>query len=264
MDKQIKYKVAGRSDKAAPAIKRIREGRFMVAAASADIKSDKTSDASRPFDVDGPSRYDRPLSASTSGDAAGACSLPDGRLAFILSDGMGKGMKAAAESQAVVKELRKLLKKGIQPSRAIKIVNKTLIDNDLKKEAFATLDLTIIDRNHGHACFYKMGASSSFLVRNRQVKRIQHAALPVGMVRRIKASQIKIKLLPGDTLIIVSDGITDADRQDLEAKWLQEYLTNISKNIDPKTLAGEIAGIAQSKYKSRQTDDITVLAIQIR
>ncbi|MFR2965352.1 MAG: hypothetical protein ACLTK0_02530 [Anaerovoracaceae bacterium] len=32
-----------------------------------------------------------------SGDAAVSCRLPDGSLAFILSDGMGKGMKAAAE-----------------------------------------------------------------------------------------------------------------------------------------------------------------------
>ena len=38
--------------------------------------------------------------AGASGDAAGACRLPDGSLAFILSDGMGKGMKAPAESES--------------------------------------------------------------------------------------------------------------------------------------------------------------------
>ena len=48
--------------------------------------------------------------AGDSGDAAVACRLPDGSLAFILSDGMGKGMKAAAESRIVINRLRKLLK----------------------------------------------------------------------------------------------------------------------------------------------------------
>ena len=245
---------------------KIREGRFMVASAAS---TSGVREAAGPGNTSGTREAAGP--EHISGDAACACSLPDGRLAFILSDGMGKGMKAAAESQAVIVGLRKHLKNGIPPSKAIKLVNKSLIDYGGKqaeigteKESFATVDLTIIDKGTGLARFYKMGAVSSFLLRDKQVKKIEHAALPVGVVQRIKASQIKIKLKQNDTLVIVSDGITEADKRDLETKWLEEYLTNTPKDMGPKVMASEIANLAQLKYSNREKDDITVFVIQIK
>lgn len=261
---------------------KIKEGRFMVAGTSADNKiveasgpqgasgsnqsagtsgpqgasgSNQTASTSGPQDASG----DKPCHKQASGDAACAFSLPAGRLAFILSDGMGKGMKAAAESKAVVTELKRLLKKDVAPARAIKLVNKKLITS---KEMFATVDLTVIDKQKKTASFYKMGAASSFLLRNGQVKKIEQAALPIGIVKRVKASQTKIKLRSKDLLIIVSDGITEADRRDIETRWLQEYLTQ-NADIEPTEMAGEIAKIAQSKYKTRERDDITVIVIRI-
>lgn len=216
---------------------KIKEGRFQVSAAASDQM-----------------KYE-------SGDSVLTCNLPDGKLAIILSDGMGKGLSAKHESQAVVKELRKLLKKGVQPSRAIKIVNKRLVGTE---ESFATVDLTIIDKCTGIASLYKMGATTSFLLSDNKVKKLEQAALPVGMIKRVKASQLKVKLYKGDTFIVVSDGITEADKGDLKAMWLEDYLTEVPKNIGPKTMANEIASIAQSKYRNREKDDITVIVIQIK
>ncbi len=221
-------------DNANHVIKKISEGRFMVASAA----------------------------AGASGDAACACSLPGGRLAFILSDGMGKGMKAAAESQAVVANLKRLLKKGVAPSKAIKLVNKELLKNG-DSEIFATVDLIIIDKETGDSRFYKMGAATSFLLRDKNIKRIEHAALPIGMIGRISACQLKMKLVPGDTIIMVSDGITEADREDLEADWLQKYLGQIPCAKGPRILAGEIVSLAQEKYDERQKDDLTAVVIRI-
>lgn len=220
--------------KSAYKINKVSQGRFMVASAA----------------------------AGTSGDAACACSLPDGRLAFILSDGMGSGMNAAAESQAVVTMLRGLLKKGLSPARAIKVVNKGLLE-DRSKEMFATIDLIIVDKVSGMASIYKMGAATSFLLREGQVKKLERAALPVGMLRSVKTSQMKLKLKPGDAMIMVSDGVTDADRRDLSAKWLQQYLKCLPQDIGPRVLAGEIVSLAQQRYLNREKDDLTALVIRV-
>ena len=218
-------------------INKVSEGRFMVAAASAGV----------------------------SGDAAGAFSLPDGRLAFILSDGMGKGMKAAAESRAVMATMKKLLKEGITPSRAIKLVNKQLIkDRPYVEDMFATVDMTIIDKKKAVAHLYKMGAATSFLLRENVVKKIDRAALPVGMIGKISACQIKINLRPGDILIMVSDGITEADRGDLGATWLSDYLKQVSCNVGPRIMAGNIVAMAQERYGRREKDDLTAVVIQIK
>ncbi|MBR5516929.1 MAG: SpoIIE family protein phosphatase [Firmicutes bacterium] len=206
--------------------------------------------------------------AATSGDAAGACILPDGRMAFILSDGMGKGMKAAAESQAVVRGLSRLLKKGVAPSRAIKIVNRELIGENCwtssRGEMFATVDLLLVDKERGRAHFYKMGAATSYIVRNQSVKKVEQAALPIGIVNKVRARQMAIKLFPGDVLVMVSDGITEADRSDLEAKWLQDYLADVKRGAGPRVMASKIAKLAESKYFATQKDDISVIVIQIK
>ena len=163
-----------------------------------------------------------------SGDTVISSGLPDGSLALILSDGMGKGIRAAAESRAVARRLRKNLKSGMKPAFAIKEVNRYMLACEEAQnqeqsvhcssaaageaECFATVDLLIIDRNAAKAKFYKMGAASSFLLRNGKVKKFEQAALPIGIIPEIRLNHIAVRLKAGDIVVMVSDGITEAAR----------------------------------------------------
>lgn len=201
--------------------------------------------------------------AGDSGDTAVSCRLPDGSLAFILSDGMGNGMKAAAESQAVINKLRKLLKDGVSVAHAIKEVNRSMIEQSGQDYSFATLDLTIIDKKTGRAKFYKMGAALSFVVRGNNIRRIEQPALPVGIIPKLKLTHVTAKLRPGDTLVMVSDGITEADRSDLSVHWLEEYLLKNVHSMGPRILAGKIVEEARYRYCSREPDDLTAVVVKI-
>ena len=239
--------------------------------------------------------------AEISGDAVISCGLPGGSRALILSDGMGKGIKAAAGSRLVVRRLRKNLKEGMSVARAIKEVNRYMIEQALRLyqkekscdtgvcEEFATVDLTIIDQLTCRARFYKMGAATSFLVRDGKVRRIAREALPIGIIPSLKLTHISARLKAGDIIVMVSDGITEADRNDMEAWWLEEYLSNFvetatkefrpeaatkefrqaaevkerSAAISPRQLASEILAMASSRYGERERDDLTVAAVII-
>ena len=72
--------------------------------------------------------YAAAAAAGISGDAAASCGLPGGSRALILSDGMGKGIKAAAGSRLVVTRLRRNLKAGMPVAKAIKEVNRYMIE----------------------------------------------------------------------------------------------------------------------------------------
>lgn len=146
-----------------------------------------------------------------SGDTAISSGLPDGSLALILSDGMGKGIRAAALSRSVASRLRKNLKGGMAPAHAIKEVNAYMLSHG-ESENFATVDLLIIDRTTEKAKFYKMGAATSFVLREGRVKMLEKAALPVGIVPKVRSTQISEQLRHGDIVIMVSDGITEAAR----------------------------------------------------
>ena len=212
--------------------------------------------------------------AEISGDAVISCGLPGGSRALILSDGMGKGINAAAGSRLVVRRLRRNLKEGMPVARAIKEVNRYMIEQAVRED-FATADLTIIDPVSCRAKFYKMGAAISFLVSRGKVRRICGEALPVGIIPRLKLTHISAVLRPGDIVVLVSDGITESDRSDMEARWLEEFLSNFvetsshqrkdrpSDMANPRQLASEILDMAMKRYGGREQDDLTVAAVVI-
>ena len=231
-----------------------------------------------------------------SGDTAISSGLPDGSLALILSDGMGKGIRAAAESRAVARRLRKNLKSGMKPAFAIKEVNRYMLDCEEalhqagparcsgaaagEAECFATVDLLIIDRNAAKAKFYKMGAASSFLLRNGKVKKFEQAALPIGIIPEIRLNHIAVRLKAGDIVVMVSDGITEAARVDGELRlagsncadgsdgaWLHELLESRTAvelaHLSARRLASEILDEAVLRYADRERDDLTVAVVKI-
>ena len=69
----------------------------------------------------------------------------------------------------------------------------------------------------------------------------------------------------GDIIVMVSDGITEADKEDDEARWLQEILRQIrtgresAETIVPRRLARKILEEAQQRCGCREHDDLTVL-----
>ena len=258
--------------------------------------------------------YAAAAAAGISGDAAASCGLPGGSRALILSDGMGKGIKAAAGSRLVVTRLRRNLKAGMPVAKAIKEVNRYMIEqaeaaslkspggtdfangqtgsaveqvnptpgqggtdfaagqcsSDCADEDFATVDLTVIDRQSCRARFYKMGAATSFIMRQGRVRKIKGAALPVGIIPRLRLTHISAVLKEGDLIVMVSDGITDADRQDPEACWLCDYLSqNIYRDnfdagrLSARQIAADILTEAETRYGGRERDDLTVAAALI-
>lgn len=201
-----------------------------------------------------------------SGDAAISCGLPDGSLALILSDGMGKGIKAAAGSRLVVRRLRRNLKNGMSAAAAIKEVNRYMISAKESSEEFATVDLTLIDKNNLKARFYKMGAAKSFIIREGRVREIKGGCLPVGMISGLRLSHVSAKLLAGDIIVMVSDGITEADKEDIQAVWLKNFLCEQAAlyqdrqtmcGFSPRRAAACILEEAVKRYGRKERDDLT-------
>ena len=141
---------------------------------------------------------------------------------------------------------------------------------DYEDEDFATVDLTVIDRQSCRARFYKMGAATSFIMRQGRVRKIKGAALPVGIIPRLRLTHISAVLKEGDLIVMVSDGITDADRKDPEACWLCDYLSqNIYRDnfdvgrLSARQIAADILTEAETRYGGRERDDLTVAAALI-
>ncbi len=196
-----------------------------------------------------------------SGDSCLCTAINDGQYLLALSDGMGQGIRAAEESNLTVTTLFNLVKAGFDVELALAMVNSILLQKS-NDEILSTLDLGFINLYTGRARIFKIGAAASFIKRADSVKIIKIPALPLGIIEKIPMESISIQLRKGDMLVIVSDGVTEAEKGGLGPDWVQELVGEI-KSKDPQTMADLIINQAVQRYGLREKDDMTVMVAAV-
>lgn len=196
-----------------------------------------------------------------SGDSYLWAQLPGQRFAVVLSDGMGKGRAAAAESSLAATTVIRLLETGLEVELVLKLLNQIMLLN-AENEVFSTIDLGIFNQKTGRMRFYKVGAATTFIKRKHSVDALAHSAMPLGIVDGLKVDCVTASLNPGDQVIMVSDGVTDSKRGDLTMEWLKGTIAEIQSR-DPQTMCDLIMNRAVENYGLREKDDLTVLSMRV-
>ena len=177
-------------------------------------------------------------------------------LYMLLSDGMGSGAAAHAESAMTVRLLRQFLKAGIQPASALKTINTALTLRCQEGGGFTTIDLLALDRRTGAATLYKYGAAASYVKRGGTVTRLEGGSLPAGLQdTRQPPEATGIHREPGSVLVLVSDGVTSEGDD-----WLRELLASWPGG-DSQELAQLI--LADSRRHGGLKDDCAALALRL-
>lgn len=192
-----------------------------------------------------------------SGDRGTYFKTDAGVLCVILSDGMGAGDEAAKDSQAVVAILEKFLRSGVDPAVSMKILNSVMLLRSPDSWGYATVDLMCVNLFTGDACFYKYGAAPSYVRSGKGVKRIKGESFAAGLggADGTEPDIVRLRLRPGNTAIIASDGVI-ADNED---EWIK---TLLDKGFDDmKALARATLGEAEKRYGA--TDDMTVVTVRV-
>lgn len=196
------------------------------------------------------------------GDTCSAIPLYKGKMALILSDGMGSGKKASMESTMAVTFLQRLLSVGFDVDVAVKTVNSMLLLRT-PEESFVTIDMAIIDTYSGETEFLKIGSAPSFLKRVREVTTIKSTSLPIGILQQIEISPIQAMVVDGDYIVMVSDGVADVPQSSLDKdNWLANFLRR-GGNIKPQGLAEQVLAQAMLLSGNRVHDDMTVMVAKI-
>lgn len=192
-----------------------------------------------------------------SGDRGTYFKTDAGVLCVILSDGMGSGDEAADESAEVIAILEEFLRAGINPAVAMKTLNSVMLLKSGDGWGFATVDLMCVDLFTGETCFYKYGAAPSYVMNGKSIKRIRGESFAPGLSGKSDAAPdvVRMRLKPGSTAIIASDGVIS----DANDAWLREILD--SKSDDMKLLARDTLREAEKLYG--KNDDMTVLAVRV-
>nr|WP_231571343.1 stage II sporulation protein E [Paenibacillus sp. VKM B-2647] len=197
-----------------------------------------------------------------SGDSFSTVELGNGKFAVALSDGMGNGERARAESQAALTILQQLLQSGMDERLAIKSVNSVLMLRSTD-EIFATVDLALIDQYNAKTTFLKIGSTPSFIKRDKEVLVISANNLPVGIVQELDIDLVSLQLEPGDTLVMMTDGVYDAPGHAVNKElWMKRMVLEIEADT-PQEFADLLLERIVRYQQGDIQDDMTVVVARI-
>ena len=201
-------------------------------------------------------------SRGSSGDSYSYMELTGGQCLLALSDGMGSGSRARRESSATVELLEDFLESGFEKELAVKMINSVLVLKS-NEESFSTLDICAIDLYTGEGEFIKIGACSTYILRDKSAVIIPSSSLPMGMLKQVDFEVSRRKLAHDDIILMVTDGVAEAVEgiADKEA-WLADTLERCRARA-PQDVADYILKAAENQSGGLPKDDMTVLAARV-
>lgn len=194
------------------------------------------------------------------GDCSGTLLLDEGREMLMVSDGMGIGQQAAAESGAALSLVSRLLEAGFCEDTTIDTVNGALALR-ADAESFVTLDICMVDLYSGQTEFIKNGGAPSFIKSGDSVRIVKSAALPVGMLNSIKREKIVDQVERGDFIVMASDGLLDMHNE-ADAQLVKRIIEQ-APALSAQALAEYLLEKAVAVSGGKLRDDITVLVAEV-
>ena len=202
---------------------------------------------------------------------------PNGDLWLAVGDVSGKGVPAALFMASTISLLRRELSQEVpvEPNVMMQNLNCTLIDDLISSNYFITMILAryhpitreLVYANSGH--IYPFVWSESATV-NDSPYYLTVRSIPLGILPKWEAESGRLILASGDTLLVTSDGITEAtvwenldnlrinNRSILHQEGLWQL---IKKQTQPLNLNNLLALIQTNN--DVQEDDQTILSLEV-
>src|SRR5579863_8528820 len=200
------------------------------------------------------------------GDYFDVFSLGDNRTAFLLADVSGKGLGAALCTNLLQGALSGM-SLGTDPARVFNHVNRFLCDH-AEIGRYATMFFGILD-DQGHLEYINAGHPSPFLIRRGVAEDVfTEGSYPVGLVPEAEYTVVCLQLEPGDTLVLFSDGVTEAmDPADqlFGVPRLKEVLMGEGTQTPLDELQRKVLDAVENfAHGASQADDLTLLLVRYR
>ena len=202
---------------------------------------------------------------SVGGDYFDLIRLGDGRLFFCLGDISGKGMPAALLMSNMLATLRGQNLDLTTPGSIMNHSNEHMFRNT-DPERFSTLFLGVLDPSSSEIIYSNAGHNLPFIVRSSgEVERLETGNLVLGAIEDVTYTEDSVMLDSGDTLLIFSDGISEAINPE-EEEFGEDPLPGIvMANNDASAMSlidTVIAEVVSHAGRAPQRDDMTMVVIR--
>ena len=215
------------------------------------------------------------------GDVFNVQAIDEHRTLFYLLDVAGHGVPSAMLSFSLSKLLVPamgpdgLLKRAVEtgdgwelvpPAEVLRTLNERFQDDSDAMKYF-TMVYGIIDARRDTVTISQAGHPAPLLLRGDHVERLDDTGFPIGMLPGLQYEQYERPFLPGDRLVLYSDGVTECANPARE-QFRLERLESLMREVRHVELPAAVARFEHVLRGWRGgdefQDDVTFLALERR
>jgi sigma-B regulation protein RsbU (phosphoserine phosphatase) len=191
--------------------------------------------------------------------------LVDRKLWFMVGDVSGKGVGAAVFMARAMTMLRAAAGPGSGPKEILTKVNNGLCQQN-NGATFVTLFAAVLDLTTGSLTHASAGHDPPVIVSGLDPRFLETEGGPVlGLIEGAAYVEERTDLKPGDTLIVYTDGVTEAMDPETQLFSRERILEAVRFNA-PRSSADVLGALLSSVRAfagdAPQSDDITVMVVQ--
>jgi sigma-B regulation protein RsbU (phosphoserine phosphatase) len=223
---------------------------------------------SRPYQRDAISiqSFMRPAN-TVGGDYHDIVDLGDGKIGVMTGDVAGKGMPAALMMALLQGSLRTLITAGLRGTELIRRLNEYLFDN-IPANKLVTLYYGELNTLSGEFHYVNAGHNAPFLLNpGAETTRLPATSLVLGVLRDAVFEARDIKLIPGQRLLLFTDGVNEVFNEKEEEYGEERMEAFLQKNNhlgDQELIQALVTDVLAFCEGSRPGDDMTLMCISMK
>ncbi len=203
-------------------------------------------------------------SFAVGGDYYDALTLPNERFGFTVADVSGKGLPAAMMA-AMLQGAFAAVAAGDPPLEELSRRVNTFLCERTPAEMFATMFYGVLART-GEFCFMNAGHNPPMVRRQSgKMELLESSNFPLGFFPNAPFQAGRIEMTPGDTILLFSDGLPEAQNVDGELLG-EERVEQLVAECPHKNAKGisdfVLEGVKKFVGTAPASDDLTLLVIR--
>jgi serine phosphatase RsbU (regulator of sigma subunit)/pSer/pThr/pTyr-binding forkhead associated (FHA) protein len=191
----------------------------------------------------------------------------DGECVLMVADVSGKGIAASILTASLEALAAGPIEDGLDPDEIFRRLSR-LLHHRTPPEKYATAFLAVLDPATGRLRYANAGHNAALMVRaSGEVEELASTGLPLGLLEQAAYQAGEAELGGGDTLILYTDGITEAEDPDDEEYGLERLtaLCREHRREGPEPIVRRLAESLESFVRGRPfADDRTIVMAQRR
>ncbi len=192
--------------------------------------------------------------------------LEENRIGLVIADVSDKGLAAALYMTVARTLIRANAADSQSPAEVLKEVNKLLV-NESAEAMFVTAVYIILSLDTGEVLYSNAGHNRPLLFHSRRgvLEHLPKGGTALGVISNLELENHHLLLRPGDSLLLYTDGVTDALSPEGES-FGEDRLQNLLRLHGKETIQNLLEALDDALIEFRRGlapfDDITLVAVR--